>query len=362
MNQVPPTNQTKPAAALAYATPDPMAAPFLTPKMILQKLGPLIGLAFVTILFSILRPRTFLTVDNLQIILLLTAVVATAALGATMIIISGGIDLSAGSNIALCTVVIAQALLHGWPPLLAALAGIVSGSMVGLVIGMLVTQLNLKPFIVTLGLWGAVRGFAKVFADETTVESPTTWLNSLLSPLQPGQHWMIVPPGVWITVILTICVAGLLRYTRFGRHIFAIGSNEQTAILCGVRVDRTKILIYFVATLFVGVAGLLQFSFLTIGDPTTANGKELDVIAACVIGGCSLNGGQGSIVGTIIGALIMTVVSNGCTKVGLEQPYQDIVTGGIIILAVTLDQMRQGKKTNLGTMIRRMFAKASPES
>jgi ribose transport system permease protein len=308
---------------------------------LLKKLGPLIGLMLVVVLFATMRPKTFPTLDNIQIILLQTAVVGTAALGATVIIISGGIDLSVGSNIALCTVVIAQMLVNNQPPWLAAIVGIAAGTGVGLLIGLLVTVLDLPPFIATLGLLAAVRGLAEGVAQDTEVIAPVTPLNNLLRILGPGEHWMLFPIGVWIMLALTIFVALVLRYTRFGRHIFAIGSNEQTARLCGVRVGRTKVLIYVFAALFAGIAGLLQFSYLTQGDPTTAKGLELDIIAAVVIGGASLNGGEGGVGGTLIGALIMTVVSNGCTKMDMPNWVQEIVTGGIIILAVTLDRLRQ---------------------
>jgi len=304
------------------------------------KLGPIIGLIFVVVLFAALRPKTFLTPENFQIMLLQTAVVATAALGMTLIIIAGGIDLSIGSNIALCTVVIALLLQRQVPPLIAALGGIAAGSACGLLIGLLITRLNLTPFIVTLGMWGALRGAAKGLASETIVSAPATWLNGLLQSLGPHNRWMLFPPGVWLMVLLTILVALLLRYTRFGRHIFAIGSNEQTARLCGVPLKRTKLLIYTVGLAFAGIAGVLQFSYLTVGDPTTANGMELAIIAAVVIGGASLNGGQGSVLGSLVGALIMTVVANGCTKMNLANWVQEIVTGVIIIAAVVLDRIR----------------------
>jgi ribose transport system permease protein len=307
---------------------------------ILSTLGPIIGLVVVFALFAILRPKTFLTLDNIQIMLLQTAVVGTAALGMTMIIISGGIDLSIGSNVALCTVVIALMLAAGVPSLFAAIGGILCGSFCGLLIGLLITRLNLTPFIVTLGMWGALRRAAKGLSGETMVSAPSTWLNGLLQSLGPVTKWMIFPPGVWLLIILTILVGLMLRYTRFGRHIYAIGSNEQTARLCGISVRRTKLLIYVIGLAFAGVAGVLQFSYLTVGDPTTAAGLELAVIAAVVIGGASLNGGEGGVLGTIIGALIMTVVANGCTKLNLANWVQEIVTGVIIIVAVTLDRLR----------------------
>ena len=311
----------------------------------LSRLGPVIALAFVFLLFAILQPRTFLSANNFQIMLLQTAVVGTGALGMTMIIISGGIDLSIGSNIALCTVVVAMLLAAGYSPVLAALGGIACGAACGLLIGLLITRLNLTPFIVTLGTLGALRGAAKGLAHETMVSAPATWLIGFLQTIGAKNRWMILPPGVWLMLALTVLVAAGLRYTRFGRHIFAIGSNEQTARLCGVPLRSTKLLIYVVGLAFAGIAGVLQFSYLTVGDPTTANGYELSIIAAVVIGGASLSGGEGSVFGSLVGALIMTVVANGCTKINLANWVQDIVTGGIIIVAVVLDRLRHRGST-----------------
>jgi ribose/xylose/arabinose/galactoside ABC-type transport system permease subunit len=309
-------------------------------------MGPIVGLFLVFALFATLQPRTFLALDNLQIILLNTAVVGTAALGATVIIISGGIDLSVGSNIALCTVVIALCRSRNMPVIESALMGILASTGVGLLIGLLVTQLKLSSFIVTLGLWGAVRGFAKWLAGGAEIATAPSWISQLLQMLQPGQRWMIVPWGVWLLILLTLFVALVLRYTRFGRHVFAIGSNEQTARLCGIPVARTKILIFIFATVFAGIAGLLQFSYLNnLGDPTTANGYELNVIASVVIGGASLSGGKGSVFGSLVGALLMTVVANGCNKINLSNAVQDMVTGAIIVAAAAFDQFRQPQET-----------------
>jgi ribose transport system permease protein len=334
---------SSPLGGAVLAAPDVRRTP--KARELIDKIGPLLGLIFVVGLFSALRPLTFATLDNAQLILLQTAVVAIAALGMTMIIVSGGIDLSVGSNIALCTVSIALLLAKGVPPLVAIMGGIATGALSGLVIGLLVSRLGLSPFIATLGMWGAVRGAAKGLANEQTVQAPETWLNSLLNTLPANQKWMIFPPGVWLALVMAVAVAAMLRYTRFGRHIFAVGSNEQTARLCGVHVDRTKLGIYVLAGCFAGLAGLLQFSYLTLGDPTTATGMELDIIAAVVIGGASLSGGQGSIFGTLVGALIMTCVANGCTKMELANWVQEIVTGAIIVAAVTLDKFRQRRST-----------------
>jgi ribose transport system permease protein len=311
----------------------------LHPGRWLARFGPLVGLVFVLIVFGLLRPQTFLTWGNFEVMLLQTAVVGTAALGMTLIIISGGIDLSVGANIALCTVAVALLLTAGAPPLVAALGGVAMGAANGLLIGGIITRLRLTPFIVTLGMWGAVRGLAKGLAGEQMVFAPQTWLNDLLTSLRQ-ESWMLLPSGVWLTLVLAFLTAGILRYTRFGRHVYAVGSNELTARLCGIRVERTKVLIYTLGGAFAGIAGVLQFSYLTLGDPTTALGLELDVIAAVVIGGGSLAGGEGSVPGSLIGALIMTIVANGCTKLGLDNWVQEIVTGLIIVLAVALDRFR----------------------
>jgi ribose/xylose/arabinose/galactoside ABC-type transport system permease subunit len=306
----------------------------------LRKLGPVAGLVIVGALFAALRPATFATVENLQLMLVQTAVVGTAALGMTVVIISGGIDLSVGSVAALSTVTIALLLNAGASPLSAAAGGVAAGICCGAVIGALVTKLRLMPFIVTLGMWGAVRGAAKGLSEEQVIVAPATWLNGLLNIPPEGNRWMLVPPGVWVMLALAVVVAVFLRRTRQGVHIVATGSNEIAAHLAGVPVEQTKLLVYLLGSGFAALAGVLQFSYLTVGDPTTATGMELDVIAAVVIGGASLNGGEGSVAGSLVGALIMTVVANGCTKLDMPNWVQEIVTGGIIITAVALDRVR----------------------
>ena len=307
-------------------------------------LGPILGLLGVYFLFAALAPKSFLSIRNLETIARQSSIVGIAALGMTLVIISGGIDLSVGSVVALATVVIAALLTAGAPPLLAALGGIAAGALCGLANGWLITRLKVVPFIVTLGSLLVVRGAAKGIAREQKFDAPLTWLNDLLAALRPDQSWMIVPPGVWLTLLLSLAVWGVLRYSRLGRHVFAVGSNELTARLCGVPVERVKVLVYALAAGFAGLAGLMQFSRLTVGDPTVAIGLELDVIAAVVIGGGSLSGGEGSVLGTIVGALIMTVIRSGCSQMGLPNWVQEIVTGSVIVAAVALDRLRHRKR------------------
>jgi ribose/xylose/arabinose/galactoside ABC-type transport system permease subunit len=313
----------------------------MTRGRLLDTGGPILGLLFVAIVFGILVGPSFFRGANLELIARQTAIVCTAALGMTLVIVAGGIDLSVGSVVALSTVVIAILLRADHAPAAAALGGIVAGAVCGLITGVLITGLRVIPFIVTLGMMILVRGAAKGLAEERRLEAPSSWLNDLLRSLEPGR-WILVPEGIWIVVFLALIVAGVMRYTRFGRHLFSIGSNERTARLCGVAVNRTKIAIYTIVGALSGVAGMLLFSRISVGDPTVAVGLELDVIAAVIIGGGSLSGGRGTVLGTVLGATTMAVIQIGCAQRGLPNWVQQIVTGGIIVLAVALDRWREG--------------------
>ncbi len=308
---------------------------FLTLRWLFRA-GPVLGLVLVYVLFASLSFERFATWTNHTIMLQQTAVIGIGALGMTLIIISGGVDLSFGSIIAVCSVVVALLLQQGWPPLAAAFAAMGAGALAGFCTGTLITRLRLMPFIVTLGTMGILRGAAKGLASEQPIYPDETWLNSLMQ-LQPRN----LPTGVWLMLVLAVLVSIALHYTKFGRHVFAIGSSEPTARLCGIRVERTKVLVYTIGSALAGISGLLQYAYLTAGDPTTAVGLELNIIAAVVIGGASLSGGSGTITGTLVGALIMTVVNNGCTKLDMPNWVQEIVTGVIIVAAVTLDRLRR---------------------
>ena len=366
-------------------------------RALVRALGPLLALAAVWLFFALAAGETFTGWSNQRLMLLQAAVVGTAAVGATVIIVAGGIDLSVGSTIALGTVVVALLLRAGAPPVLAAFGALGAAVLVGLAIGALVVghvvrvgllavgaalgallaaraggaaataagaaagaalalaaahaarrfvpRLPLSPFIVTLGLWGALRGLAKGLADNQpvyTASDSSGWLATLMQRGADGPTALLAP-GVWILFALALAVAFVLRTTRFGRHVFAIGSNEETARLCGVRVERTKILVYALGAGCAGLAALSQFAFLSMGDPTTAEGYELRVIAAVVIGGASLSGGEGTVLGTLVGVLVMVVVDNGCTKLGLDNWIQELVTGAIIVAAVAIDRARHAR-------------------
>ena len=304
-------------------------------------LAPFLGLILVLVLFSILPgvSSRFLRLANLKAVATQSVIVAMGAMGATLIIISGGIDLSAASNIALSSVLAAWAVNIGLPPLLAVALGVLTGTLIGLVNGLLITRLRLVPFIITLGMMGIARGLAKWLAHNQKIDAPLTWINELMAK-SPRPSWLLLAPGVWLMIFLALGMAVLLRRTVFGRHAFAIGSNEATARLCGVRVDAAKVAIYAIGGMFCGLAGVMEFSRLTVGDPTVAVGLELDIIAAVVIGGGSLSGGEGSILGSMIGVFIMSFLRNGCTMMGWPNYVQEIIIGVIIVAAVSLDRVR----------------------
>lgn len=310
-------------------------------KSKLSIFGPFLGLIFVILIFAVMTgdPQKFLSPFNVRIVLSQTVIVAIGAIGMTMIIISGGIDLAVGSTIALSGVATALTINAGYNPLIAVAVGILVGAIIGLVNGVVITTLRVVPFIATLGMLGIARGVVKWLGNQQPVNVETTWVNELVVTM-PNPSWLLVSAGVWIALVLAILMAIVLRNTVLGRRVFAIGSNESAAKACGIDTDRLKIWIYSLAGLFFGLSGVMQMSRLRQGDPTVAVGTELDIIAAVVIGGGSLNGGQGTILGSMIGALIMAFLRNGCQQMGWANYVQEIIIGAIIVLAVALDQWR----------------------
>lgn len=308
-------------------------------------LAPFFGLILVLAIFSSIPEiqDRFLRIANFKSVATQSVIVALGALGMTLIIISGGIDLSAASNLALSGVIVAYAISAGLHPVVALFCGIVTGGLIGFVNGSLITSLRLVPFIVTLGMLGIARGIAKWIAGNQKIDAPLTWVNDLMAR-NPRPSWLLMAPGVWLMIFLALAMVVVLRYTVFGRHVFAVGSNEAAARLCGIRINRTKIMIYSISGLFCGLSGAMQFSRLTVGDPTVAIGLELDIIAAVVIGGGSLSGGEGSILGSMVGVFIMAFLRNGSTMMGWPNYIQEIIIGAIIVVAVSLDQIRHRRE------------------
>ena len=315
----------------------------------------LIAWAVIFAFFSWRRPDSFPHLDTVQALARQSTIVCFAALGMTCVIVAGGIDLSVGSLVSLTTVIIALILRKAtnndtheflWWGIPAAILGALGvGATTGFINGTLITRLKVSPFITTLGSLLIFRGLSQFLADDqrVSVDAKTNPLYGLLAKLDTDRWWKMFPVGVWTLVVAAVLVSLMLTRTRIGRHIVAVGSNEAAARLCGVNINRVKLFVYVLVGVFTGIAGIMMFSYLTKGDPTSAPGLELDVIAAVVIGGASLSGGQGTIIGTIIGALIMSTIRAGCTQLGFSNSIQQIVTGVIIVGAVALDRFRTRK-------------------
>jgi ribose transport system permease protein len=299
----------------------------------------------------------FLQLSNWKLMVAQTAVPATVALGMTIIMISGGIDLSVGYVVSLVTVTAMLAYrwaaAHpGWAEVasvVAVLAGLGTGVVSGLANGVLITRLKVVPFVVTLGTMGMARGIAQSLCHGEPVPLPDTanppaWMAWLPAISPTGRwQWLAVSPSVWTVLILALLVAVLLHYTVLGRYCYALGSNQATARLCGISVDRTKVIIYTLGGLLTGWAGILQFARSRAGLHDVRAGMELDVIAAVVIGGGSLNGGEGTVTGTLVGAMMIAVLENGCAKLGLQQEFRYIIIGFIIVAVSAVNTWRQNR-------------------
>lgn len=406
--------------------------------------GPVAALLAVALLFAVLdrvfAQGTFATFANLRTVTVQTCVVAVAALGMTIIIIAGGIDLSCGTAIALAATVLAWGLredaavlltrgtnhislsrqivaaqrraasgegreqaqaeiaalrqqlaalleskrpletdapktrrrytvegrlakltdpdfrvtdtpdwLEGvpnssWTPLVAILMGLLTGIAAGLLNGLLVSSLRLVPFIVTLGTMTIFLGVGNLLSGNIPVRPALEQIPHPLATIvsnSPESLLLGFPWGAWLALAMALFLAAILKFTVFGRYVFALGSNEATARLCGINVPGYKIAVYTLGGLLFGIAGIYQFARLSTGNPMSGAGLELKVIAAVVIGGGSLSGGRGTVVGTLAGAAIMAVISSGCTQLGVSNSVQDIILGAVIIGAVAIDQLRQ---------------------
>ena len=302
---------------------------------LVQKLLPFLSLIVLFIALSIASPY-FLTANNLASVARQTAVFNTMALGMTIIIISGGIDLSVGSILGLSGLVGTMALERGYSIPLGILVGLGVGTLCGFANGLMVTRLRIPPFVVTLGTLGIFRGLALIFSNGLPVHRIPPGFSFL------GEGNLLGVPFVfWMLVICALAVHVILEHTRFGRYAFAIGSNKIAAIYAGIPVNFHIVAVYAIGGTLTGLSGMIEASRLMTGQPTAGQGYELQAIAAVVIGGGSLNGGEGSVVGTLIGAFIMGLLSNGADLLNISNYWQQVIIGSVIILAVTLDELRK---------------------
>ena len=306
----------------------------------IERLLPYASVVALFTALSILSPY-FLTVQNLSSVCRQTAVITIIALGMTIIMISGGIDLSVGSVMAFAGICGTQ-LLESRHSLAASVAGaMLAGAAWGLLNSALITLLKVSPFIATLGTMGAARGVTLVITNGM----PVVNLPASFGRLGDGNIFRIVPVPLAILVALALLTGFILKYTRMGRYAYAIGSNVEAARYAGVPIRRYLIAIYIFGGALTGLAGMIEASRLVTGQPTAGYGYELSVIAAVVIGGASLSGGEGTVAGTIAGAFLMGLISNGSNLLGVSPFWQQVVIGSVIVLAVAVDELRKRRRT-----------------
>ncbi|MDH6182350.1 ribose transport system permease protein [Microbacteriaceae bacterium SG_E_30_P1] len=306
----------------------------------LQQLLAFASLIAIVIVFSILSPH-FFTANNIVSVLTAATVTGILALGTTFVIITGGIDLSIGTGMILCGVMTGVFLTYwGWPLWAGVLGAVIFGGIIGFINGFNVSILGIPPFIATLGMMLIASGLSLVISGTKPIYFPNhpDFQSIMNLSILPGTRF---PLGVAVFIAVIIVSAIILSKTIVGRYAFSIGSNEAATELSGVNVRKWKIIIYTLSGLFVGLAGVLSASRLSSAQPTGGMGLELEAIAAVVIGGTSLQGGKGSIVGTVIGALIMAVLTNGLRIISVPQEWQSVAVGCVILIAVYLDMLRR---------------------
>jgi ribose transport system permease protein len=302
----------------------------------LKRFLPYVSLVALFVFLSIASPY-FLTVNNLSSVVRQTTVITIMAIGMTVVIASAGIDLSVGSMVGL-TGVCGAILIAREVPTAAALAGAVAvGAACGLVNGAVITLLRIPPFIATLGTLGMYRGATLMITDGIPVAN----LKRDFGVLATGTVAGVIPVPLLFMVGVACLVHFVLKYTRLGRYSYAIGSNTEAARCSGIPIGRYTAAIYALGGGLAGLAGMIEAARLVTGQPTAGEGYELRVIAAVVIGGGSLNGGQGTVLGTIVGSFIMGLLSNGCNLLGISPFLQQVIVGAVIVLAVTFDEFQR---------------------
>ena len=315
----------------------PAAEPSAKFKLNLRDAGTLIGLLIIVVTFSFLSP-VFFTVPNLLNILQQSSINALIALGMTLVIISGGIDLSVGPTAALSAVLGATLMVSGVPVPVAILATLGIGALCGVFSGMLVAYAGLQPFIVTLGGLSLFRAIALIYTGGNPVFGIPMEFRSIINSDVFG-----IPTPIIIVAVIALVLWLVMNKTPLGEYILAVGGNEEAARVAGVPVKRTKVTVFIISGTLASLASLILIGRLGAAEPTIGNLWELDAIAAAAIGGASLMGGKGSIIGTIIGAIILGALRNGLTLLNIQAFYQLLATGLIIIIAMLIDRATRGR-------------------
>ena len=327
-----------PATAVLPSRPTAWSS-VVTALLQVRELNVLTALLVVVALISFSTPY-FLTTDNLMGVFRSFSLIAIMSIGMVMVIITGGIDLSVGSVMGLSSLVTALGFQSSLPTPVCILGGLVTGLLFGLFNGVLITVVRLPPFIATLGSLSIGRGLMYIITHGVplTPDTPDSFA-------EIGQGYVgLVPVPVVIMLVMTVVFSLLMRKTRFGRHVYATGGNEQAARLSGVKTARVKLLVYMLSGLIAAIAGVISFSRFLSAEPASGFGAELDVIAAAAIGGASLSGGVGSVEGAIIGAALAGIIANGVVLMNIDTYAQQAITGAVILIAVSLDVWRNRRR------------------
>jgi ribose transport system permease protein len=303
-----------------------------------KKLGPLIGFFLLCIVLSILSD-SFLTVNNWMNVLRQVSINALIAFGMTFVILTGGIDLSVGSVLALSSAITAGIMASGTNGFTAIIIGLLAGFLMGALNGVVITKGRVAPFIATLATMTMFRGLTLVYTDGRPITGFAS--DDILFQMMGRGYFLGIPVPVVFMIVVYVALYLVLKKTTFGRHTYAIGGNEEASRLSGIRVDRLKIWIYSLTGGLSALAGIILTSRLNSAQPTAGTAYELDAIAAVVLGGTSLSGGRGWIFGTLVGALIIGVLNNGLNLLNVSSFYQQVIKGLVILLAVLLDRRKE---------------------
>ena len=339
---------------MSSATQTAAAGPATSGSLLLtlMKLRTFIALFAVIIFFSIFAPN-FLSTANMILMSKHATQNAFLAIGMTFVIVTGGIDLSVGSIVGLCGMIAGGLILYGidlpmgytvyFNILEVAIIVAIVGIFIGILNGLLITRLNVAPFIATLGTLYVARGAALLYSDGQTLPNLVGRedLGNTGYAIFGSGTWLGLPVSVWMLIVVALGAAYFARFVPLGRHIFAVGGNERAARMSGIRVDRVKMFVYMFSGFCAAIVGLVISSELMAAHPATGTNLELNAIAAAVLGGTSMSGGRGTIGGTIIGALVIGILSDGLVMMGVSSFWQMVIKGLVIIVAVVVDQAQR---------------------